>query len=378
METMMQRSILATLAVTAAAVAPVAAHAQYQSQPYQSQPYQSSQQQTYQQPAYGQQGYQQPAYGQSGYQQPAYGQTGYQQPAYQQPGYAQPTSQQPAYGGAQTSAGAYAGAGSTTGSPLNSIFSCQAGGNKQAGGAAIGGVLGGLLGNQVAKNERTLGSVIGAAAGAAIGSYVGCRMQTADQQRAYAAANAALINGQSTSWSNPQTGASGQVNVLSTEGGASSSSTYSQSTYGAAQPVSLAGLRVARNVQLQTQLETAPANVYTARSTANLRAGPSTSTAVLGQLRAGEQLDGLARVRGQNWILVGRNGTGIGYVSETVVRPVGPATQTYASASTSGGAQTSSLCRVIEQTINVPGSQPTVERYRACQQANGEWNVVRA
>jgi hypothetical protein len=33
---------------------------------------------------------------------------------------------------------------------------------------------------------------------------------------------------------------------------------------------------------------------------------------------------------------------------------------------------------VIEQTINVPGAAPTVERYRACQQANGEWNVARA
>jgi hypothetical protein len=31
---------------------------------------------------------------------------------------------------------------------------------------------------------------------------------------------------------------------------------------------------------------------------------------VLGSLRAGEQLDGLARVRGSNWILVGRNGHG--------------------------------------------------------------------
>lgn len=331
----MQRSVLAGLAATAAAMAPMAAHAQYQPQPYQ---------------------------------QPAYQQQGYQQQGYQQQGYGQST-------------GAYAGAnaGVATGSPLSSIFNCAAGGNKQTGGAAIGGVIGGLLGSQVAKNERTLGTVIGAAAGAALGSYVGCRLQTQDQQRALAATNQALAQGSNTSWSNPQTGASGSVNVLSSEGGyaQASSSGYGQPSYNA-QPVSLAGLRVARNVQLQTQLETSPANVYTARSTANLRAGPSTSTAVVGKLRAGEQLDGLARVRGQNWILVGRNGTGIGYVSESVVRPVGPATQTYASASTSASASTQNLCRVIEQTINVPGAGPTVERYRACQQANGEWNVARA
>ena len=231
--------------------------------------------------------------------------------------------------------------------------------------------------------QRTLsGGAIGAAAGAAIGSYVGCRLQTADQQRAYAAANQALVDGRSTSWSNPQTGASGSVNVLASEGAyaQSSASGYGQTAY-APQPVSLAGLRVASNVQLQTQLETAPANVYTARSTANLRAGPSTSTAIVGKLRAGEQLDGLARVRGQSWILVGRNGTGIGYVSESVINPVGPSTQSYASATASPYGQTASsqsLCRTIEQTINVPGSQPTVERYRACQQADGQWNVARA
>ena len=342
----MQRSLLAGLAVAATAAAPLAAHAQYQSQPYGQSGYQS-------------QGYQQP-YGQSGYQT-----QGYQQQPYGQAGY-------------QTGAYAGANAGVSTGSPLQSIFSCAAEGNKQRGGAAIGAIAGGLLGSQVSKNERTLGTVIGAAAGAAIGSYVGCRMQTADQQRAYAAANQALTYGRNTSWSNPQTGASGTVNVISSDGGYSqTSSTYGQGAY-TPQPVSLAGLRVARNVQLQTQLETAPANVYTARSTANLRAGPSTSTAVLGSLRAGEQLDGLARVRGSNWILVGRNGTGIGYVSESVVRPVGPATSTYASAGASASASTAGLCRVIEQTINVPGSQPTVERYRACQQANGEWNVARA
>jgi len=356
----MQRTVLAGVALSAMALAPMAAQAQYQSSPYGAQPYQT---QGYQQP-YQQQGYQQPSpYGQAaqqGYQQSPYGQAGYQ---------------------TQGQTGAYAGAnaGVSTGSPLQSIFSCSAGGNKQRGGAAIGAIAGGLLGNQVAKNERTLGSVVGAAAGAAIGSYIGCSMQVADQQRAYAAAQQALAQGRNTSWSNPQTGASGTVNVISSEGGyaQAGNSGYGQQPF-TAQPVSLAGLRVARNVQLQTQLETAPANVYTARSTANLRAGPSTSTAVIGSLRAGEQLDGLARVRGSNWILVGRNGTGIGYVSETVVRPVGPSTQSYASANAGASASTQSLCRVIEQTINAPGQAPTVERYRACQQANGEWNVARA
>ena len=59
------------------------------------------------------------------------------------------------------------------GSPLSSIFGCDAGGNKQAGGAVIGGLVGGVVGSNLAKNERTLGTVLGAAAGAAAGSYIG-------------------------------------------------------------------------------------------------------------------------------------------------------------------------------------------------------------
>ena len=67
---------------------------------------------------------------------------------------------------------------------IGRLFACDATGQKQEGGAAIGAVLGGLLGSQISKNERTLGAVAGAALGAAAGSYIGCRMQSTDQARA--------------------------------------------------------------------------------------------------------------------------------------------------------------------------------------------------
>ena len=103
-------------------------------------------------------------------------------------------------------ASAYAQPTMRQGNPLSSIFGCDAGGNKQTGGAVIGGLVGGVLGNNLAKNERGLGTVLGAAAGAAAGSYVGCRMQRSDQQKAQIAAQNALDRGGSQSWSNPQTG----------------------------------------------------------------------------------------------------------------------------------------------------------------------------
>jgi len=241
-----------------------------------------------------------------------------------------------------------------TGNPLSSIFGCSAGGNKQAGGAVIGGLLGGVVGSNVAKNERTLGTVLGAAAGAAAGSYIGCRMQRSDQAKAQAATQYALDRGGSQSWSNPETGASGDVRVVST------------STGGGGQPVSLSGLRFANGVEPASGYESAGGR-YTAPRTVNIRGTPSTSGAIVGKLGAGQSFDALARVAGSNWLLAGQNGMAVGYVSESVVRASGG--QSYA-----GG---NSVCRTFDQTIRTRDGGPQTERYTACKGPDGQW-VVRS
>lgn len=242
-----------------------------------------------------------------------------------------------------------------TGNPLSSIFGCSAGGNKQAGGAVIGGLVGGVLGNNVAKNERGLGTVLGAAAGAAAGSYIGCRMQRGDQQKAQAATQYALDRGGSQSWSNPDTGASGDVRVVSTSNGGGG---------GGGQPVSLSGLRFANGVEPASGYES-DGGRYTAPGTVNIRGTPSTSGAIVGKMSAGQSFDALARVKGSNWLLAGQNGTAIGYVSDTVVRPSGG--QSYA-----GG---NSVCRTFDQTIRTRDGAPQTERYTACKGADGQWVV---
>jgi hypothetical protein len=42
---------------------------------------------------------------------------------------------------------------------------------------------------------------------------------------------------------------------------------------------------------------------------------------VTGQLQRGERVDALAKVRGYEWVLVGRNGEGIGYVPISMLAP---------------------------------------------------------
>lgn len=241
------------------------------------------------------------------------------------------------------------------GSPLSSIFGCDAGGNKQAGGAVIGGLVGGVVGSNLAKNERTLGTVLGAAAGAAAGSYIGCRMQRSDQQKAQAATQYALDRGGSQSWSNPETGASGDVRVVSTSNSGGGNS---------GQPVSLSGLRFANGVEPASSYESTSGR-YQAPKTVNIRARPSTSAPVVGKLTGGQSFDALARVSGTPWLLAGRDGQAVGYVSDTVVRPAG-------GGQSAGG---NSVCRTFDQTIRTQNGAPQTDRYTACKGADGQWVV---
>ena len=137
------------------------------------------------------------------------------------------------------------------------IVNCDAPGGRQQAGAAIGAVLGGVLGNQVAKNERTIGTVAGAGLGAAAGSYIGCKQQR-DRAVAYQSAYA--------------------------QG-------YSQ----------------------------AAANTYVARSNIKVRSAPTTASAQVGSLRAGQAFEALG---GQNgWVQVGQNGRPVGFVAGAYVQP---------------------------------------------------------
>lgn len=234
----------------------------------------------------------------------------------------------------------------SAGSPLSSIFHCDAAGGKQEGGAVIGGLVGGAVGNRVAKGDRGLGTVVGAALGAAAGSYVGCRMQKSDQRKAERAAQDALDRNRNAAWTNPETGASGDVRMVSTSSG---------------EPVSLSGLRLASGVELAEGYDSAGGR-YQARSVANLRGSPSTSAPIVGKLRSGEVVDALARVRGSDWLLAGRDGVGVGYVANSVVRPTAPRAG-------------EPVCRTFDQTIRTRDGAPQTERYTACKNPNGEWVV---
>jgi hypothetical protein len=153
----------------------------------------------------------------------------------------------------------------------NGVIGCSAPGKKQEGGAILGAFIGGLIGNKVASDEKAVGTVLGAGLGAAAGSAIGCQAQK----------NTAQNTGSYVS----------------------------------------NGYRIANYVQ--------PANFqraggrFIATSTVNLRSGLSTSAGKVGQLARGETFTAMAYARRGEWVLVSRNGVGVGYVNGAYVRPTG-------------------------------------------------------
>ena len=193
------------------------------------------------------------------------------------------------------------------------VFGCDAAGGKQEGGAVIGAIIGGVIGNQVAKGERGAGTAVGAGLGAAIGSSIGCKMQEEDQRRAEVALEEALSTGRPASWRNPRSGAYGEIRVLPA---ASSGRWY------------------------------APGAV-------NVRARPSTSARIVGQIRPGEAFAASSYSAG--WLAY--NG---GFISRSVVR----------AASRDG-------CETIEQTAYTKRYGRETERYRACRGSGGGWELTK-
>ena len=229
---------------------------------------------------------------------------------------------------------------------LGGIFGCSASGNGQTIGAVGGGVLGAVLGNRIAgSGSRTLGTVIGGALGAAAGSAIGCKLQKNDRDRAERAAQRAVQTGQGQTWKNEETGASGRVDVANANG------------------VALGDLKFADGVEPASGY-TKVANSFTAASAANIRSAPGTNATVRGKLVAGQRVWVPAAVKGQPWMLIAENGVGQGYVSAPLLKR---ATDVAASS-----------CKMVTQTVAVPGEAEQAETYQACKGKDGQWVMTRA
>lgn len=235
---------------------------------------------------------------------------------------------------------------------LGGLFSCSAPGSSDTTGAVVGGLVGALAGSQVSKHDRALGAAIGAGIGAAIGNSIGCRMDKKSRLDAQTAFQRALDTGKAQTWRDPQSGASGRVEVLGPS--YASSSSPPRSGYSGR-------WRFADGVTPAFRVSDA-GGAYAANGRINMRSGPSTSYAVVDRLRAGEQVEVAGEVAG-GWLAVVEDGLIQGYVSRSVMSPLG------------GG---DGDCRLVEHTLNEPGRGSVRERYNACRGVDGRWDIERA
>jgi surface antigen len=230
---------------------------------------------------------------------------------------------------------------------LSGIFGCQADGNKQTIGAVAGGAIGGLLGNRIAgRGSRTLGTIIGGALGAAGGSALGCKLQKNDQAKAERAMEDAVTSGKDQAWKSDETGATGKVEV----------------GQAALTGAGLADLKLASGVDPADGYNKV-GGTYISTADANIRSAPNVSGKVLGRLANGQRVWVPASVQGAPWFLISDKNVGQGYVSNALLKREASAT--------------ASNCKMVKQTVDVPGSGSTSETYQACKGSDGQWAMTR-
>jgi surface antigen len=227
---------------------------------------------------------------------------------------------------------------------LGSIFGCAASGNTQTIGTIAGGAVGGLLGNRIAgSGSRTIGTILGGALGAAAGSAIGCKLQKNDRMRAERATQAAIASGKAQDWQNPETGASGRVDVT-TDAGAG-----------------LGDLKFADGVEPASGF-TKVGGSYTSTGSANVRNSPSTTGAVRAKLVAGQRVWVPASVTGSPWMLVSDGGVAQGYVSTPLLKRA---------------TTVASSCKIVKQDVQMAGEAGQSETFQACKDKSGSWVMTR-
>jgi uncharacterized protein YgiM (DUF1202 family) len=80
-------------------------------------------------------------------------------------------------------------------------------------------------------------------------------------------------------------------------------------------------LKLAAGVAKAPAYETPATNYVVANSTNVYSDRWFYDTKVMGELKRGERVDVLAKVKGWEWVLVGKDGTGIGYVPISMLSP---------------------------------------------------------
>lgn len=196
------------------------------------------------------------------------------------------------------------------------------------------------------------------------------RMTQEDVRQAANAREEAIATGDTQTWNNPQSGASGTVT----------------SQPAAPRPPAPATVSAQPGVVAPTELEAVGEPFVVKNGKAiNVRGGPGTTFDVVGSLAPNERIKAIAKVKGSDWYLVGRGDVAIGYVSSSLLQradlfappPAAPTPQ--AAPTTSNVEQVnvvmSAECYTTTQTVRLGDGTSQEAKVTSCRTPNG-WAQV--
>ena len=233
--------------------------------------------------------------------------------------------------------------------------------DKETIGQVLGGVGGALIGSQIGGGKGKLVAVTaGALGGLFVGGEIGKQLDARDRQGIAETGQQALNTGQSTSWTNPNTGTTSTARVTET-------------VY---RPAPQRSIKGSDDMVWQVPPMELIGADYVATTTSNVRGGPSTNYAVMDQIQNGERVRVVGKVVEKDWYMIERNGIGRGFVYGELLRRA-PQTVTVAerpvsTAELAGVRQ----CSVLEQEVTLQDGTKQTRKARACQNADGTWELI--
>ena len=227
-------------------------------------------------------------------------------------------------------------------------------------GRVLGGVGGAIVGSQFGGGSgKWVAAAVGAAGGFFVGGEIGKYLDQRDRQGLAESRQQALDSGEPVTWNNPDTGVQSTARVTET-------------SY---RPVPTANSGGAQDVLWRVPPLQLIGSDYEATATSNVRGGPGTEYAVMGQLNAGEPVHVVGKVVDADWLMVARNGIGRGFVHADLLRPAQVRARIDRPLST---AELDGIreCSILEQQVRLADGTSETRRARACRSTDGSWELV--
>ena len=176
-------------------------------------------------------------------------------------------------------------------------------------GAAVGAIAGALIANEAGANtwQTVLAGVAAGYAGYRIGKHLGRNDQLA-LQRHTATALSTARDGETVEWHSTESDASARLTTRDTREEVKSLDILRDERMTPTPPLDVIGKPYA-----------------SLGSNVRLRAGPSTSSAVIGSLSEGEVVQAVGKVQGAPWVMISKNTIAMGYVHDSLVAEHDPA-----------------------------------------------------